>query len=63
MIFGKWEIKENANGGLDITHANHPGSIIIAAADEGYVLDVYDDDDENHASTFALYHELEGDEP
>ena len=44
---------------LYVWHKGRNGQIVIKAEDEGYVVDIYDADDELVSSTYAMYNELE----
>ena len=42
-----------------ITHIDHKGEIIIKAEDEGFVVDVWSNNESCVASTYAYYSELD----
>lgn len=57
-----WLVRELNNGYLAIARYGKPGEILVNAADEGFVVDVWGrDPDEPEATAFCLYTDLEAD--
>lgn len=55
----KFTIQQNGEY-LYITLEGQEGQIVIKAESDGFVVDIFNDQGESVASTYALYNELEG---